>query len=172
LVALLTLLPLLAACDSYAEFTVVNTTGEAMTAGWSYNSCPRQNGPPPRLQASQPVAAQSELVFSKVTASQAKCVMITNETGSIRLYAPYQDYGHYVVRPDADTPSGLSIAIDGALPPAAPVDAAAGDREVPEVLTYVLVFGLALGGVASLVIMAGHFRSQRRPRRRLRPVRR
>jgi hypothetical protein len=97
--------------------------------------------------------------------------MVTNATGSLRLYAPYQDYGRYVVRPDAGTPVGFSIALDGALPPAAPLDASSA-RDVPPVLTYVLGFGVALGVIASLVIMTGHFRSQRRPRRRLRPTRR
>jgi hypothetical protein len=168
LVALLTLLPLLTACDSYAEFTVVNTTGEAMTAGWSYTGCPRQNAPPPRLQESKPVAAQAEVSFDNVTASQAKCVMVTNATGSVRLYAPYQDYGRYVVQTDAGTPAGLGIAVDAPAPAGSGADDSNGTstKTVPAALTYVLGFGLALGVIASLVITIGHHRAQRRPRRR------
>lgn len=161
---LLLLLSLLTACGSYAEFTVVNTTGEAMTAGWSYNGCPRQNGPPPLLRESKPVAAQAEASFERVTASQANCVMVTNATGSIRLYTAYQDGDRYVVAPDLGSPSGLSMALDPASPAgAAPI---APEQTVPSALTYALVFALALGGFASAVIVLGYYRSQRRRRSR------
>ena len=104
----LVLLPLLTACDSYVEFTVVNATDAPIKAGWSYTGCPRSNGPPPRLRESEPIAPRSELKFTTVSGGQAKCIMITNEKQTVRLYQRYVDGARFTVSPAAGQP-GLAV---------------------------------------------------------------
>ncbi|HWC29038.1 MAG TPA: hypothetical protein VG845_03045 [Dehalococcoidia bacterium] len=161
-VVALVLLPLLVACDSYAEFTVVNATDEPFQAGWAYTGCPRQNAPPPRLETSKAVEPQGEVVFTNVTASKAACVMIANPTGNIRLYARYEDYARYVIRPDTGTPLGRRLDSE----PGVAMKASPGDEtEAPSVMSYVLAFALGAGGLTSGVISLRYWQEQRRSRR-------